>query len=61
MVGINKIDNSTQPDGHKQRNIFNKVDKNEKEKTLWLSVIIISLIIFLIWIIKVFYSIKTII
>lgn len=35
-----------------------QIEKNKKEKTLWLSVIVISLIIFLIWIIKVIYNIK---
>ena len=35
-----------------------RTEKSEKEKTLWLSVIVISLIIFLVWIIKVVYNIK---
>ena len=61
VTKINKIDSSTQLNKHKQRNIFifNKTKKSEKEKTLWLSVIIIGSIIFLIWIIKVVYNIKT--
>jgi len=38
-----------------------QTEKSEKEKTLWLSVIVISLIIFLIWIVKTVYDIKMII
>ncbi|NCF75275.1 MAG: hypothetical protein GWO87_02190 [Xanthomonadaceae bacterium] len=35
-----------------------QIGKNKKEKTLWLSVIIIGLIIFLIWVVKTVYNIK---